>query len=51
MNYRPWLERLEILLNRYSHLGIQADISSMNTIELWDLYVSLVQREMNERDE
>lgn len=47
----PWLESLEILLNRFSYLGMEADVSSMNIVELWGLYVSLVQREMDERDE
>ena len=46
-----WLEQLETLVNRYSHLGMGEDLSSMSQSELWGLYVMLVQCEMNERDE
>ena len=36
-----WLERLEMLLIRYSHLGIGADVASLSLIELWALYLHL----------
>lgn len=36
-----WLECLEILLTRFSHLGIGADVASLSLIELWSLYVYL----------
>lgn len=36
-----WLERLEMLLTRFSHLGIGADVASLSLIELWTLYVYL----------
>ena len=36
-----WLERLEMLLIRFSHLGIGADVASLSLIELWALYLHL----------
>jgi hypothetical protein len=33
-----WLERLEMLLVRFSHLGIGADVAALSFIELWYLY-------------
>lgn len=36
-----WLKRLEMLLIRFSHLGIGADVASLSLIELWSLYVYL----------
>jgi len=41
MNSESWLERLEILLMRFSHLGIGADVTSLSFIELWALYCYL----------
>lgn len=37
-----WIERLEMLLIRFSHLGIGADIASMSLIELWAIYLYLL---------
>ncbi len=42
-----WLERLEMLLARFSHLGIGADIPSLSMIELWAIYRYLSQLEEN----
>ncbi|SFM91056.1 hypothetical protein [Nitrosomonas communis] len=36
-----WLERLEMLLAGYSHLGIGSDVASLNSSELWALYLYL----------
>ena len=36
-----WLERLEMLLARFSYLGIGADIASLSLFELWALYCNL----------
>ncbi len=36
-----WLERLEMLLVRFSHLGIGADVAALSLIELWALYLHL----------
>ena len=36
-----WLERLEMLLVRFSHLGIGADVASLSLIELWAVYLHL----------
>lgn len=36
-----WLERLQCLLNRFSGLGITADIGAMGLIDLWGLYCLL----------
>lgn len=36
-----WLERLQGLLNRFSGLGITADVGAMGLIELWGLYCHL----------
>lgn len=36
-----WLEQLEMLLIRFSHLGIGADVASLSLIELWALYLHL----------
>ena len=41
MNSESWLERLEMLLMRFSHLGIGADVASLSLIELWALYCYL----------
>ncbi|SEN42931.1 hypothetical protein [Nitrosomonas marina] len=41
MSHETWLERLEMLLVRFSHLGIGADVASLGLIELWSLYVYL----------
>lgn len=36
-----WLERLQWLLNRFSGLGITADIGAMGLVDLWSLYCLL----------
>ena len=36
-----WLDRLQMLLARFSHLGIGADIDSFTLSESWALYVYL----------
>ena len=41
MNDETWLERLEMLLVRFSHFGIGADVASLSMIELWELYLYL----------
>ena len=38
MNDETWLERLQMLCERFSHLGIGADLASLSLIELWGLY-------------
>jgi len=38
MNDENWLERLQILLARYSALGVSGDIAELSLIELWGLY-------------
>lgn len=38
MNSETWIERLQTLLGRFSHLGIGADVAALSTIELWGLY-------------
>ena len=41
MQSNNWLERLETLLERFSYLGIGADIAAMSLFELWALYLLL----------
>lgn len=36
-----WLERLVMLCERFSYLGVCSDIAAMNLIELWGLYCYL----------
>lgn len=36
-----WQKQLEMLLIRFSHLGIGADVASLSMIELWALYLHL----------
>jgi hypothetical protein len=36
-----WLQRLEWLAMRFSHLGVTADLAGMTTIELWGVYCLL----------
>ena len=33
-----WLDELDGLLVRFSHLGIGADIGGMSLVELWGVY-------------
>jgi len=41
MNNANWLERLQSLCERFSYLGIGADVASLSLIELWGLYCYL----------
>ena len=36
-----WPERLQTLCERFSHLGIGADLAALSLIELWGLYCYL----------
>ena len=42
MNNLDWMERLQTLSVRFSHLGIGADMASLSLIELWGLYLFLL---------
>lgn len=41
MHSETWLERLQCLSVRFSHLGIGADIAALSIIEAWGLYLFL----------
>jgi len=41
MDHKDWVERLEMLLVRFSHLGIGADVAALSLFELWSLYLYL----------
>ncbi|SDZ02929.1 hypothetical protein [Nitrosomonas sp. Nm33] len=41
MSDQTWLERLEMLLVRYSHLEINEDVASLSLVELWAIYLYL----------
>lgn len=41
MNNLGWLERLQMLCNRFVHLGMGADLAALSVIELWGLYLFL----------
>lgn len=41
MNNQSWFQQLEMLLIRFSHLGIGADVASLSLIELWAVYLHL----------
>lgn len=41
MNDETWLERLQTLSERFSYLGIGADMAALSLIELWGLYCYL----------
>lgn len=36
-----WLERLQMLIARFSYLGINADIASLSMCDAWGLYCYL----------
>ena len=38
MNNLDWLERLQSLSVRFSHLGIGADLAALSVIEAWGVY-------------
>ena len=37
-----WLERLQMLIARFSYMGIDADIASLSLVEAWGLYLYLI---------
>jgi hypothetical protein len=41
MNNKTWTERLQTLIERFSYLGIDADMAALSLIELWGLYCYL----------
>lgn len=41
MSNETWLERLQTLYERFSYLGIGADITALTLTELWGLYCYL----------
>jgi len=41
MNSNHWLNHLQMLIARFSHLGIGQDIASLSLIELWGVYCYL----------
>ena len=43
MNNLDWLQHLQMLIQRFSYLGLDADIASLGLIELWGLYIHLSQ--------
>lgn len=41
MNNLDWQERPQTLRNRFSHLGMGADLASLSLIEPWGVYCFL----------
>jgi hypothetical protein len=41
MNNLDWLDRLQCLSVRFSHLGIGADMAALSIVEAWGLYLFL----------
>lgn len=41
MNDLDWIERLQCLSVRFSHLGIGADLATLSITELWGIYLFL----------
>jgi hypothetical protein len=41
MNNLDWMERLQCLSVRFSHLGIGADVARLSIPEAWGLYLFL----------
>lgn len=41
MSEETWLVRLKMLVERFSHLGLDADMAALSLIGLWGLYRSL----------
>ena len=41
MNNNDWLKRLQMLIARFSHLGIDADMAALSLIDAWALYLHL----------
>jgi hypothetical protein len=48
INDKAWQERLYDLCNRFSHIGMGADLASLSKIELWGLYLNLSRRAEDE---
>lgn len=40
-----WLEKLQVLANKYNQFGVDADLSALSLIELWGLYLHLLRLE------
>lgn len=36
-----WIKRLQMLIARFSYMGLDADIASLSLVELWGLYCYL----------
>ena len=41
MSDKNWLERLQVLLVRFSDLGISDDVAGLSLTELWGVYCFL----------
>jgi hypothetical protein len=41
MNEPHWLQRLQMLAVRFSHLGLGADLAALSLVEQWGLYCYL----------
>lgn len=41
MNNQYWLNELEMLLARFSYIGISADMATIGILEAWGLYCYL----------
>jgi hypothetical protein len=41
MSGDAWQERLQSLCERFSHIGVGADLASLSLIELWGVYCFL----------
>jgi len=41
MNNEAWLERLQMLCNRFAYLGMGAYLAALSLIEAWGLYLFL----------
>jgi hypothetical protein len=46
MNNQDWLERMGMLCNRFSHLGMGDDLASLSPSEAWGLYRFLLRLDM-----
>ena len=40
-NSNTWFEDFELLVYRYSHLGISADLASLSLVEMYGLFLFL----------
>lgn len=41
MNSETWLDRLQMLCERFSYLGLSPDLAALQAVELWGLYCYL----------